>query len=249
MITNTQRTTPHEYVSHYNSTMTRIIELVSCLSDGDESVIVQACPEWSVKGLVSHVAGLCEALSRGEAPPSDTQVWVDLLVAERANQSLGTTLEQWQACAPQFAEVAEANVRIAAPITYDLIVHEHDLRHALNLPGERDNDAVLVAMSFGALMIENDLKNLNKGSLFLRCGQHEWQCGPGDVALSLDLTNYCENPIWETLRLTGSRRSKSQLQRYPWQIASGHVANGQSAQDEILSGMLHMDPPLIEINE
>ena len=239
MITNTQRTTSSEYVTHYYDTMTRIIQLVEQLSAADEHIVVQACPAWSAKDLVSHVAGLCEALSRGQAPPSDTQAWVDQLVSERREQPLGTTLEQWQACVPHFAQVAEANARIAAPITYDLIVHEHDLRHALNLPGERDNEAVLVAMSFGALMLENDLKNLDKGSLLLRCGQYEWQCGPGDVALSLDLTGHCEYPIWETLRLTGSRRSQRQLMRYPWK---GNLA-------ALLSGMLHMDPPQLDIEE
>ena len=239
MITNTTRTSPGEYVEHYHQTMARIIELVSNLSSDDEQLVVQACPDWTVKDLVAHVAGLCEALSQGESTPADTQAWVDQLVADRASQSLSETIKQWKSCAVKFGEVATLSARIAAPITYDLIVHEHDLRHALQLPGEKDNAAVLIAMSFGALMLEHDLKNLNQGSLHLRCGEYEWQCGPGEVELSLDLTHHFEFPIWETLRLTGSRRSHRQLRQYPWQ---GDLAS-------LLSGMLHMDPPNSDIHE
>ncbi len=239
MITNTTRTSPAEYVGHYHLTMARIIELLSNISTADEQIVVQACPDWTVKDLVSHVAGLCDALSRGESTPADTQAWVDHLVAERASQTLKETIQQWESCAPKFGEIATLSARIAAPITYDLIVHEHDLRHALQRPGEKDNAAVLVAMSFGALMLEHDLKNVNKGSLFLRCGEYEWQCGPNEVALSLDLSHHCEYPIWETLRLTGSRRSQHQLRQYPW----------QGDLDSLLSGMLHMEPPIFDINE
>ena len=76
------------------------------------------------------------------------------------------------------------------------------------------------------------------GSLLLVANDNEWQCGTGEVVATLDLSA-TTHPIFEFIRLTGSRRSQSQLLAYPWQ---GDV-------ERILPFLSHMELPLNDIIE
>ena len=86
----------------------------------------------------------------------------------------------------------------------------------------------------------NDLKRNDYGSVSFRAGGVEWLAGEGDVRLSLDLdSSQFRFPVWELLRLTGSRRSKKQIQAHSW---SGDV-------ESALGSLLHMELPVSDIAE
>ena len=230
-----------ELVAQYRRSRERIVELVSDLDAGAASRRVAACPDWTVRQLLAHVVGLATEISSGNPPGADSQAWVDSIVEARASSGIADLLDEWAVSAPAFEAIALDMSRLAVPLSYDLVVHEHDLRHAIGRAGHRDDPGVLTSMWVGALLLDGDLKKNAAGSLRLRAGGHEWFCGEGETRLALDLDRDAStpHPVWELLRLTGSRRSHAQLSRYPWDGDFTALA----------SSMFHMDLPADDIDE
>jgi uncharacterized protein (TIGR03083 family) len=230
-----------ELVEQYRRSRERITELVAEVGSDVAGRRVAACPDWSVAQLLAHVVGLATEISSGNMPGADSQGWVDAIVASRSTATVDDLIAEWASSGPAFESLASENARLAVPLSYDLVVHEHDLRHALESPGERNDPGVLTSMWVGALLLDGDLKKNSAGSLHLVAGGHEWTCGDGDVLLSLDLDRDTRwsHPVWELLRLTGSRRSLGQLSRYAW--------DGDFAA--LAPSMFHMDLPVDDIDE
>lgn len=200
---------------------------------------IQSCPDWNIHDLLSHVTGLCVAISQGDTPPADTQNWVDQQVISRKPHTSAQVVAEWQSSLDAFSAVAVSDMRLAMPLTYDLLVHEFDLLHALKkAPALNNNDALLLAMNVAALILDGDISKADVGSLLLIANQYEWQCGSGDVIATLDLSEL-DNPIFELIRLTGSRRSHKQLFTYPW----------QGDFERLLPMLSHMELPLTDIIE
>ena len=57
----------------YRSTRGRISELVRSCDDASAETIVPACPDWTVRQLCSHLAGVCADLVAGNRPARDVQ--------------------------------------------------------------------------------------------------------------------------------------------------------------------------------
>ena len=230
-----------DLVEQYRRSRERIVRLMTHVDAPSASRRVAACPDWTVTQLLAHVVGLATEISAGNPPGADSQAWVDSIVEARASSSITDLLNEWAVSGPAFETVALDMARLAIPLSYDLVVHEHDLRHAIGRPGHRDDPGVLTSMWVGALLLDGDLKRNAVGSLRLRAGGHEWICGEGDtrLALDLDVAGAAAHPVWELLRLTGSRRSHAQLSRYPWE---GDFA-------AFAASMFHMDLPVDDIDE
>lgn len=202
---------------------------------------VQTCPAWTVHDLMAHVAGLAAEIVRGNPPGSDSQAWVDAIIEARRGVDLDGLLEEWSSVGPVFEEMAAETRRLAVPLSYDTVVHEHDLRHAIDMPGGRDTSGVVSAMEVGTWLMSNDLDRRQFGSVVFRAGGRDWTCGSGDVRLRLDLdaAGVSPTPVWELLRLTGSRRSLGQARSLPW------VGDFESG----LPALLHMDLPIDDVIE
>ncbi|MEI6742468.1 MAG: maleylpyruvate isomerase N-terminal domain-containing protein [bacterium] len=239
MKSNAPKFTAIEHTNTYRDSCARFSSVIGELSAKETLVQIQSCPDWNIHDLLSHVTGLCVAISQGDAPPADTQNWVDQQVISRRGLSSTEITAQWQGSLNDFSAIATSDMRLAMPLTYDLLVHEFDLHHALqNPPVLTDNEALLLAMNVAALILHGDISKAEVGSLLLVANDYEWQCGLGDVIATLDLSA-ATNPIFELVRLTGSRRSQSQLFAYPW----------QGDFERILPLLSHMELPLHDIVE
>lgn len=150
-------------------------------------------------------------------------------------------LDEWSTVGPVFEEMAAETRRLAVPLSYDTVVHEHDLRHAIGKPGARDSSGVMAAMEVGTWLMSNDLDRRQFGCVLFRAGGRHWRCGTGDVRLELDLdaSATTDTPVWELLRLTGSRRSRAQAMILPW----------HGDFDEGLAALLHMELPVDDVVE
>lgn len=229
------------YLAHeYRLARLRMTDLIHEQTTDVADLPVPTCPDWTVHDLVAHVAGIATSIVKGNPPGGDSQAWVDTLVEERRDHTLEDLLGEWSLYGPPFEEMAAATRKLAVPLSYDTVVHEHDLRHAIGRPGARDTSGVLAAMEVGVWLMSNDLDRRGFGRVAFRAGGRDWLCGSGETRLSLDLDaeNLAVPPIWELLRLTGSRRSLQQVTRLSW--------NGDF--DEGFSALLHMDLPAVVID-
>lgn len=234
---------PIALAHEYRLARLRILDIVEELVSTDPALslaAVPACPAWTVHDLVAHVSGIATEIAANNMPGEDSDAWVDALVESRRSMSLRDLVDEWTASGPIFESLAATNKRLAVPLTYDTVVHEHDLRHAVKRAGARDSSGVVAAMHVGVWLMTNDLKRHDFGAVRFVAGGRAWECGEGDVRLALDLDSEGHRyPVWELLRLTGSRRSRDQIVAHDW---SGNV-------EEALPALLHMELPLDDLDE
>lgn len=234
---------PMVLAHEYRLARLRIIDIIEDLitrGPAYQEIRIPSCPAWTVHDLLAHVTGIASEIVANNMPGENSEDWVDALVVKRRNMSLRELVEEWNVSGPLFESIASQTKRLAVPLSYDTVVHEHDLRHAVGLPGSRDSSGVVAAMSVGVWLMTNDLKRHGFGSVHFTAGGRTWKCGEGDLQLSLDLdAEGLRYPVWELLRLTGSRRSKKQLLTHQWK---GDIENA-------LSALLHMDLPHNDIDE
>jgi uncharacterized protein (TIGR03083 family) len=197
-----------EIATTYLAARQRIDDLVRPLDEGALALPVAACPGWSVRDVVCHLAGtvIWAAEGRLRGVPSDEDTAAQ--VAELADAHLVEVLDRWAAMAPMFAEaVAERSIW---PAAIDAVTHEHDIRQALGRPGARDTEDVrrladLVLASWSpARPVE-----VVRGDRTVRVGPAE-----GDPIR-------WRTDDFEVLRVRLGRRSRSQMAALDWSADPG----------------------------
>jgi uncharacterized protein (TIGR03083 family) len=224
----------HRYAEEYRNARLRMQALAEDLADADAGRIVGACPEWRVHDLFSHVAGVASDLSAGIRPTGDLQQWVDGHVDDRRQRGFGEIVAEWSASGPAYEAFLDAAAKPSWSLTYDTIVHEHDLRAALGRPGERDTEGVRFGVELGMKLVRFDLANndLPAFRLVLDSGE-EMIAGEGQPQLTLEASAF------EALRLLGSRRTMDELRSAAF---TGDL-------DRYLPGLAHMPLPAVALGE
>lgn len=127
----------------------RVIGLVRSCDESDGDLVVPHCPSWTVRDLVAHMVGVPEDILAGRMEGVTTEAWTAAQVDRHRGESLAELVDSWESLSTQFDSVLPM---IPAPINsqmvLDAVTHEHDLRHALGVPGARDVDAVAVAVGW-----------------------------------------------------------------------------------------------------
>ncbi len=197
------------WAEEYNASRLRTTALLDGISAEQEHMTVPACPDWSVRDMLSHINGLSEELAAGRGPGGDTQAWVDQIVADRADVSVADQLEQYAVNGPAFEAMVQAVPKLGL-LVLDLLSHEHDFAGALGTQSDRSSSGVELAMSAQTSLVEADLEEHGLQAIRVIGGDHTFEYGSGDVELEV------RGELWEMFRLTGGRRSMAQL------LASDH---------------------------
>lgn len=217
----------------YRSSRLRMQELAAEIDEAMAARTVPACPEWRVHDLFAHVAGIATDLVGGRAPSGDSQPWVDRQIDERRDRSLAEVVDEWNAVGPTFEAMIAAAPRAFWGLTYDTVVHEHDLRNAIDRPGARDSDAVRLAARLGLKLVKHDLGRHGLGAFRASIDGEELAVGEGEPGLTLSASSF------ECLRLLGSRRTLSEMR----------TAAFVGDLDRYLPGIVHMDLPAHSLRE
>ena len=197
-----------EIASIYLDARARIDDLVRPLGAGELARPVPACPGWTVHDAVSHLDGNVDWATAGRLQGLPTDEDTAEQVAERTGTPTAELLDHWAGAAPGFAEMAAA--ADIWPAAIDVVTHEHDIRHALGLPPERDTDAVrhLAGLLVGWWSPSRPVTVTTPSGSATR--------GDGD-----------EEPIglrtdeFEILRVRMGRRSRRQLAQLDWSADPG----------------------------
>ena len=187
----------------YQETSERIIALVTGLDDAAWSTAVAACPGWSVRDVVAHVAAVAEDWVSGRlaGPPTDEETAAQ--IARFGGCDVAEILAAWTDAAAQLDHMAEtAGVK---PPLGDIVVHEHDVRGAIGRSGARDSAAVWHTsdLLLAALRTSVPLRVMVEDA--------EYRSGPNDRAEILLRTTRFEALRWRT-----GRRSRAQLAAMDW---------------------------------
>ncbi len=171
-------------------------------------MIVPSCPEWTVKDVVAHVAGLVSDVIAAVPPPLGSDENTSRQVDERATMTLGEICDEWQANTEAFSPLLVTDDRRARGITADLVVHVHDLAETIDsiaVPSQRATRAA--ARLYSGLLQQRVAERLGIALTITLDGQ-ELAPESGDSPLAMSGTST------DFLRSITGRRTRAQAEAF-----------------------------------
>ena len=107
--------------------------------DGDQWATPVPCtPGWTIRDVLSHVAGVTDDIANGRVEGAGTDPWTAVQVERLRDVDQATLIAQWNSQIDAVADLLEQFGEVRPPI--DCWSHEQDVRHALgrepNVPNE-----------------------------------------------------------------------------------------------------------------
>jgi uncharacterized protein (TIGR03083 family) len=195
------------YHQLYVDSARRVQELVTPLDPAALDTLTPACPAWSVRDVLAHLAG--GAASFGT--PSFTGVGTDPWTAEHVESRRGVPVadllaERW-ACAAKLEQVPPQE-QVWLPVVHDALSHEADIRGAIGAPG-LPGDAVAAAFGLLEPALRSKFRQLGSATLELDGQPHTF--GDGEPVLAVRAS------LFEFWRGVFGRRSDRQMRS--WVVA------------------------------
>jgi uncharacterized protein (TIGR03083 family) len=183
----------------------RVIALVQSLSATAAHVLVPSCPDWTVRELLSHMVGLDVDVLAGDEPDDHNSTWTQRQVDERAAHDTETIVAEWlTTTAPLQRWMADNSTR---PLG-DVVIHEQDLRGALNAPGARDTDGLAALRDRMAAGFAAGVAQAGLPTVALVSDSWSFSAGDGEPAVTITASEY------DLTRALMSRRSATQLRKW-----------------------------------
>ena len=200
-----------EESSLYAAAHARICELLADLPDDEFTRGVPATPEWSVGDLLSHLSGAAADHVSGRVAGAGTPEWTAVQVATRRGRPAAAVLDEWRSTLPSLLDVIDARPAGSfAPLVADIACHEHDLRAALDRPGERHNALVDRALQLAVMALGGRLRAAGAPGVRLRAEGTDWEVGDQPVRLTVTADRFT------VFRMLFGRRSRAQIGRLDW---------------------------------
>jgi uncharacterized protein (TIGR03083 family) len=200
--------TPDEVADRYLDASTRVIGLVSDLSDEQAAIMVPGTPKWTVCELVSHLVGAPTDFLAGTVEGAGDDEWTQAQVEARRGRSIPILIEEWDGVFGDLDGAIRAGL-VPTPVAFDVITHEQDLRGALGAEPTPDPLAVrFVTDGFGA-RVEKVVEHVGLPPLELRDPSCGWRVGTSG-GVTAEATEF------EWFRALTGRRSGRQVSGFAW---------------------------------
>jgi uncharacterized protein (TIGR03083 family) len=188
-------------IEEWSRAQERVIALVTGLSAERAQLRVPACPDWTVRDLLSHMVGLGADVVAGDEPDDHNEAWTARQVARRRDHDVTELVEEWRGVAGPLRDWMRAHG--TRPL-FDVTIHEQDMRGALGEPGAQDTPAMAAVRDRFVGRLSGRLKGRPPLSLV---GEHwRWDSEPGaEPAVVL------RAPDFDLTRALLARRSAHQL--------------------------------------
>ena len=191
-------------------------DLTSLLRElGTEAVAdrpVPACPGWSVKDVVAHLAGVEADILAGNLDGVATDAWTAAHVDARRDLTLDEVLEQWSVDSPQVEAISSAFGPVEAQWLMDELTHVNDVRGALGLPMTRDSAALDPSIDFLADGLHRKFTGTDQPTPVFAADGRSWPPKDGATATT---TATAPDRV-ELLRALTGRRSVDQVAAWDW---------------------------------
>lgn len=200
--------TPDEIADRYADARARVFTLVAGLSDDQTAVNVPGTPRWTVRELVSHMVGGPSDLLAGNLDGAGGSAWTQAQVDARRERCVADLLEEWSG----MIEPLDAAIRtgqVPAPVSFDVITHEQDLRGAIGAEPLRDPRAVGFVTGGFADRVDRVVAEAGLPPLEIRDPGGSWSagCAGGVIAQASE---------FEWFRALTGRRSGRQVSGFAW---------------------------------
>lgn len=200
------------YSGLYRDGRERFLQLVADLDTERAATAVPTCPTWSVKDVLSHVAGICADIIEGRVDGVATDPWTKAQVDARRHKTIAEISDEWRQTGPQIDAIVDSFGPTGAQLLFDLTSHEHDVRAALGRPGARDVEVIDVANDFTVThLLDSTLRAAGTGPIEIRSGERSWVTGgDGEPVATLTAAPF------DLMRALSGRRTPGQIAALDW---------------------------------
>lgn len=154
--------TSEQLAASYAELRSRCIELGRGLDHEQWSAMTLCCPEWSVKDVMAHMAGITTDILTGNLEGAATEAWADAHVENRRDKDMAAICDEWETNAPQIHDILSSMGDSIDPRFYlDAFTHEWDIRQATGIAAKPD--LTLVAHTW--TMLNEAIEERNGGPL------------------------------------------------------------------------------------
>jgi uncharacterized protein (TIGR03083 family) len=200
-----------DFAATYREGRERMLELARDIDPDDATRPVPACPEWTVKDVYAHQAGVCADILGGRIDGVATDPWTARQVAERADRSLKEICAEWEQQGREFDVLLGAIGEAMDPrLVIDQWTHEQDVRGALGRPGSRDLPVVGYAVGAVMELRASSASDPDAPPIRLVTQSGEWALGTGEPRVTLRTSDF------ELMRVTMGRRTREQMAALDW---------------------------------
>jgi uncharacterized protein (TIGR03083 family) len=188
------------------------------LNETHQDRIVAATPEWTIRDVFAHMAGVADDVLAGRLDGVATDPWTELQVQARRDRSLNELLDEWENSAPQLEDLLMPIAdQIDPRMVIDLWTHEQDVRGTLAMSGGDQGETLDWIVELIVSGWEKKLRDSNLNPLrievvssrdkFSEQTTQSPEANPGGL---LRLAPY------EVARVALGRRSRQQILNYEW---------------------------------
>lgn len=167
----------------------------------DPATRIPSCPEWQVNQLLTHCSSLPAAISVGDLPTGDVDEWIAGLLAAREGWTIDRIEAEWRGADDTIAAMVGGG---GGMLLDDLMVHEHDLRGAIDRP---DHDAfdcdMFVPRSLESCVAQLEARGL--GAIEVVDGDRSWVSHDAPIGWTM------RTSAWESVRFLYSRRTPDEI--------------------------------------
>jgi uncharacterized protein (TIGR03083 family) len=198
-----------DYGGAYHDLRVRLTDLVKARPEQDLERVPVTTPQWRVRDVVAHLAGVCDDITTGNLHGVATDEWTAAQVAKRRAWPFDKVLTLWD----EHAIVVEPQLNDLPPVAigqmlFDAVTHEQDVRGALGEPGGRDAAAMDIVFDWGIARLSERFVRDGLGTLRIATDVGTHDVGSGDPVATLRATRF------ELVRAMTGRRSKAQVRAY-----------------------------------
>jgi len=166
---------------------------------------VPACPDWTVTQLLAHMVGLNADVLAGDEPDDHNSTWTQRQVDRRAGHEPADLVAEWLALTQPMQDwMREHGTR---PLN-DAVIHEQDMRGAVDRPGGRDSDGLVAVREAMAERFATRVRAAHLAPVELRSPVWIFSTGDGDPGLELFA------PEFDLTRALMTRRTADQLRQW-----------------------------------
>jgi uncharacterized protein (TIGR03083 family) len=195
-----------DIATRYRFAQASFAALARTLADTDWDRPVPCTPEWTVRDVLSHVAGIPDDALAGRMEGAPGEAWTAAQVERNRSLSVDELLTRWAEQAPAFADVLQQIGETRPP--FDCHTHEHDVRHAVGRPGNRDS-IIVESMALDLARVDSSPVPLQVTLI----GGRSVRSGPSGVAPAVTVSNLSS---FELFRSRPGRRSREQIRAWNW---------------------------------
>ncbi len=218
--------------TRYSEAVTSFVDFARTLTPEEWAMHVPCTPLWTARDVLSHVAGVPDDGLAGRVDGAATEPWTQSQVERNAGLPVDELLDRLMSQYEMFGAAIDQMGEGRPP--FDCHSHEHDIRHAIGRPGNRDNAIIHDA---GETLLST-LAGLPVGVAITYEDSTTRQAGAAEAAAAATLSI----SRFEVFRSRLGRRTLDQVRALGW-------GGDAEAIDAVIAEWFVFGPSDIEIDE